>query len=174
MNKPIMLPFEAMTVVFKLRDVLIPRTKVLKEVGIEPGFLVLDYGCGPGGYILPTLELVGASGRVYALDINPLAIRMVQKLASSKGLANLQTILSDCATGLTDESIDVVLLYDIFHMLDDPDGILKELYRVLKPGGILSFSDHHMKKEKIVAQVTSGGLFALARKGRKTYSFTKS
>lgn len=167
------LTFKGMSVLFKLRDILIPRKKVLDEVGIEPGFLVLDYGCGPGGYILPTRDLVGESGKIYALDIHPLAVREVQQLASSKGLANVQTILSDCATGLPDASIDVVLLYDIFHMLGDPDGILKELHRVLAPDGILSFSDHHMKEDKIISRVTSGGLFKMVKKGTKTYGFAK-
>jgi ubiquinone/menaquinone biosynthesis C-methylase UbiE len=175
MNKSMgALTFKGMTVLFKLRDILIPREKVLDEVGIKPGFKVLDYGCGPGGYILPTLDLVGASGKIYALDIHPLAIRKVQQLASSKGLANVETILSDRATGLPDASIDVVLLYDIFHMLEDPDGILKELQRVLAPDGFLSFSDHHMKEGKIISTVTSGGPFKLIKQGQKTYSFAKA
>ena len=175
MNKPMSaLTFKGMSILFKLRDILIPRKKVLDEVGLEEGFLVLDYGCGPGAYILPTRDLVGESGKIYALDIHPLAIRKVQELASRKGLANVKTILSDCATGLPDESMDVVLLYDIFHMLGDRDGVLNELCRVLKPNGILSFSDHHMKEDKIMTKVTSEGLFKLLKKGKKTYSFVKS
>lgn len=63
-----------------------------------------------------------------------------------KKLANVETIHSDCKTGLPDNSVDAVLLYDTFHDLSDPDGVLEELHRVLKPDGILSFSDHHMKK----------------------------
>jgi ubiquinone/menaquinone biosynthesis C-methylase UbiE len=97
---------------------------ILKEVGIKPGFQVLDYGCGPGSYIIPLAELVGESGKVYALDIHPLAIRKVQDIASKKRLANVETILSDCQTGLPDNSLDVVLLYDVFHHLSDPDGVL--------------------------------------------------
>jgi ubiquinone/menaquinone biosynthesis C-methylase UbiE len=166
--------FKGMSTIFKLRDFLIPRKKVLDEVGIEPGFHVLDYGCGPGGYILPTRDLVGESGKIYALDIHPLAVRIVQELASSKGFTNIETILSDCATGLPDESMDVVLFYDTFHMLGDPDRALRELSRVLKSNGILSFSDHHLKEGEIISKVRSGGLFELLKKGKKTYSFAKS
>ena len=85
----------------------------------------------------------------------------------------METILSDCKTGLPDNSIDVVLLYDIFHELSEPDRVLEELHRVLKPNGILSFSDHHMKENEIVSKVTSRGLFSLSRKGERTYSFLK-
>ena len=88
-------------------------------------------------------------------------------------IANVETICSDCKTGLQDDSLDVVLLYDIFHMLSDPNGVLKELHRVLKPNGILSFSDHHMKENEIMSKITGGGLFGLSKKGKRTYSFLK-
>jgi len=162
-----------MSLGYKFRDLRLPRKNILRELGIKPGFHVLDYGCGPGSYIIPLAEFVGESGKVYALDIHPLAIQKVQNIASKKQLANVETILSDCQTGLPDNSLDVVVLYDVFHHLSDPDAVLKELHRVLKPDGILSFSDHHMKENEIVSQVTNSGLFRLLKKGRRTYSFLK-
>jgi len=167
------LGFRLMALGYKFRDFRLPRKNILKEVGIKAGFQVLDYGCGPGSYIIPLAELVGESGKVYALDIHPLAIRKVQNIASKKQLANMETILSDCQTGLPDNTLDAVLLYDAFHHLSDPDVVLKELYRVLKPDGILSFSDHHMKESEIVSQVTNSRLFRLSRKGERTYTFLK-
>ncbi len=167
------LHFKMMTFSFKLRDFFSPRRNILKEVGIKLGDHVLDYGCGPGSYILPTAELVGKSGKIYALDMNPLAAQAVQKISSKKGLTNVETITSDCKTGLPSESIDVVLLYDTFHALSDPNSVLKELYRVLKPGGILSLSDHHMNEEEIISKITSSGLFKLSKKGEKVYNFQK-
>jgi ubiquinone/menaquinone biosynthesis C-methylase UbiE len=166
--------YQGMAFLFKIRDFFRPRKDILKEVGIKPGFQVLDYGCGPGGYIIPTTKLIGETGKVFALDINPLAIQMVQSLISKNHLKNVATIQSDCNTGLSDNSLDVVLLYDIFHLLGKPDEILREVYRVLKPDGTLSFSDHHMKKEEMLSKVTSQGLFKLLKKGRRTYSFGKS
>jgi len=146
---------------------------ILKEVGIKPGFHVLDFGCGPRSYIVPLVKLVGEAGKVYALDIHPLAIQKVKDIASKKQLTNVETILSDCQTGLPDNSLDVVLLYDIFHHLSDPDGVLKELHRVLKPAGILSFGDHHMEESEIVSKVTNSRLFRLSRKGQRTHTFLK-
>jgi ubiquinone/menaquinone biosynthesis C-methylase UbiE len=162
-----------MSLTYKFRDIFSPRMSLLKEVGIKPGFHVLDYGCGPGSYIIPLTELVEKSGKVYALDIHPLALRRVESITSNKQLMNVETIRSDCKTGLADNSIDVILLYDIFHDLGDPNGVLEELHRVLKPNGILSFSDHHMKESEIVFDVTNRGFFKLSRKGQKTYSFLK-
>lgn len=174
MDKPMpKFHFKCMSSTFKVRDFFRPRKHILEEVGIEPGFHVLDYGCGPGSYTIPLAELVGKSGKVYPLDIHPLAIERVQSIASKKGLANVQTIHSSGSTEIPDETMDVILLYDTLHDLSDPERVLEELHRVLKPTGILSFSDHHMKEDEILSKLTSRGLFRLSRKGKKTYSFLK-
>jgi len=174
MDKPMTeFGFKAMSFFFKFRDFFQPRKKVLAEVNIEPGFNVLDYGCGPGNYAVAAAKLVGETGMVYALDIHPLAVKQVQKTAARKGLANIETILSDCATGLPDESIDVVLFYDTLHKLNEPDKVLAELHRVLKPDGILSFSDHHLKENEMTSRITGKGLFQLSGKGEKVYNFAK-
>jgi ubiquinone/menaquinone biosynthesis C-methylase UbiE len=149
------LDFRLMSLTYKFRDFFLPRMGILREVGINPGFTVLDYGCGPGSYIIPTVELLGKSGMIYALDIHPLAIKSIRGIVAKKRLTNVETIQSDCKTGLPDTSVDVALLYDVFHGLGDPNGVLAELHRVLKPNGILSFSDHHMKEDEIVSRVTT-------------------
>lgn len=174
MDKPASnLEFRFMSLGFLFRDLRLPRMEILKEVGIQPGFQVLDFGCKPGSYVAATSKLVGQSGKVYALDIHPIAVRSVANMVSKEGLTNVKTVLSDCSTGLPDESIDVVLLYDTFHGLSQPAKVLQELHRVSKPNVILSFSDHHMKQAEILARVTEGGLFRLEGKGRRTYRFTK-
>jgi ubiquinone/menaquinone biosynthesis C-methylase UbiE len=167
------LGFRVMALTFKLRDFFMPRRDIVKEAGIKEGFHVLDYGCGPGSYVIVVSELVGNSGKVYALDINPAAVKMVKKIAAKKRLPNVETILSDCKTGLPDEDIDVVLLYDTFHDLKDPNKVLEELHRVLKPNGTLSFSDHHMKDNEIVTKITSRGLFRLSKRAERTHNFVK-
>ena len=163
-----------MALEFKIRDFRSPRADILSEVGLKQGFNVLDYGCGPGGYVLPTSKLVGEEGRLYALDVTPLAIKMVKKTAEKNRLKNVETIISDCATKLPNESVDVVLLYDVFHDLEDQTAVLKELHRVLKQDGVLSFSDHHLKEPDILSMVTDGKLFRLVKKGEHTYSFGKN
>jgi len=165
--------FELMSLTFKFRDFFFPRMNILSEVGIKPGFHVLDYGCGPGSYIIPLARLVGRSGKIYALDVHPLAIKKVQSIVVKKRLTNVDTIHSNCKTGLPDKSVDVVLLYGVFHELDNSDEVLEELHRVLKPGGVLSFRDHSMKKDEIISKLTDRGLFSLLRKDKRTYSFVK-
>ena len=167
------LGFRLMAFIFRLRDIFLPRQNILAEVGIKPGFSILDYGCGPGSYSIAAAQLVGESGKVYALDVHPLAVQQVQKAAAKRQLTNIETILSDCASGLADESIDIALLYDTLHALSEPDKVLAELHRVLKPNGILSFSDHHMRESEIMSKITDKGLFRLSRKGKRAYNFSK-
>ena len=88
-------------------------------------------------------------------------------------MKNIEIIYSNCKTGLPDNSIDVVLLYDVLLELNKPNEVLKEIHRVLKSNGILSVSDHHMKENEIISKVTSRGLFKLLKKGEKTYNFSK-
>jgi ubiquinone/menaquinone biosynthesis C-methylase UbiE len=162
-----------MTFLFQIRDAIEPRSRVLQEVQIGPGDHVLDYGCGPGAYIPGIAHRVTESGRVYAVDLHPLAVQRVRELARRRGLANVQAIQSDCQTGLPDESVDVVLLYDIFHMLSEPQAVLAELRRVLKPGGVLSVHDPHVDERAIVGGVTRDQFFELKGKGERTYRFDK-
>jgi ubiquinone/menaquinone biosynthesis C-methylase UbiE len=166
--------FRLMALEFKIRYYRHPRANILKEVGIKQSFQVLDFGCGPGGYVIPTSKLVGDTGKVYALDVTPLAIEMVKNLIRKNGLKNVETIISDCATGLPNESLDVVLLYDMFHDLENQNAVLDEVHRVLKQDGILSFSDHHLKEPDILSMVTNGNLFRFVKKGEYTYGFVRN
>jgi ubiquinone/menaquinone biosynthesis C-methylase UbiE len=165
--------FRLMSFSYIFRDISSSRVDTLTEVIIEPGFSVLDYGCGPGSYTIPAARMVGESGKVYALDIHPLAVQRVQKAAAKKRLTNIETILSDCDTKLPDDSVDIALLYDILHELSEPDKVLTELRRVLKSGGVLSVNDHHLTAEEIIARITGKGLFELLRKGERVYNFRK-
>lgn len=175
MHKPMSnLHFVFMSLGFGFRDLLYPPKTRLIELGIlEEGDSVLDYGCGTGSYSIAAAQLVGESGKVYGLDIQPLSIRRLDKLASQKRLKNVNTIHSDCATGLENGTIDVILLFDTFHDVDRPEGLLKELHRVLKPEGILCFNDHHMKEDQILSGITQNDLFTLSRKHKKNFLFSK-
>lgn len=165
------LNFSIMSFCFKIRDTIRSPQQTLREVDIKPGDYVLDYGCGPGGFSIAAAELVGQAGKVYALDIHPLSARYVSKAASKKRLTNVETICAASPASLESEKMDIVLLYDTLHDLSDPDGILRELHRVMKPKSILSFGDHHMKKNDIIAAVTGGGLFRFVGEGERTLSF---
>ena len=62
------LHFRLMAFVFKVRDLFSPPEKTLKDISIEPGSRVLDFGRGPGSFSLAVAQMIGSQGRVYALD----------------------------------------------------------------------------------------------------------
>lgn len=134
-----------------------PVRQSLEDAGIKPGMSILDFGCGPGRYCLPAARLVGSAGTVYAADVHPLAIRMVAREAQRRGLANLHTVLTDCATGLPARSVDVVLLYDALHDIEDRTAVLKELRRVLKEEGRIEYQDHTLFGEELYSLMKSAG-----------------
>lgn len=164
--------FRLMALSYKVRDTLKPRSAYLEEAGIREGMQVLDFGCGPGSYVVPAAQMVGNSGTVYALDVQQTALTMTRERAAKMGLSNVETILSDRDTGLPDGSIDVALLYDIYHDLPYPTTILTELHRVLKPSGILSTHDHHLKSAVLKQSIESSGLFRMTGAGKLTLTFT--
>jgi ubiquinone/menaquinone biosynthesis C-methylase UbiE len=163
--------FRLMALSYRVRDARNPRQAFLDEVGIPAGTAVLDFGCGPGSYVVPAARMVGQSGQVYAVDLHPLALKMASDRAARAGLTNVRTIQSDCATGLPSRSVDVALLYDVLHDLGDPNRVLTELHRVLKPSGILSSHDHHLKGDILRQSIESSGLFQMTRAGALTSTF---
>lgn len=153
--------FRAMSLYLALRHRLEDIGKRLQYAGIKEGHIVLDFGCGPGHYTFAAAGMVGQSGSVYALDVHPLAVRSVEREARKRHLTNIETILSDRDTGLPDQSIDIVLLYDVIHMISDKKALAKELHRVLKPDGVLSALVVHEKVDEILKILQGDGLFSL-------------
>jgi ubiquinone/menaquinone biosynthesis C-methylase UbiE len=156
-----------------IRNMFMPPDKMLAEVEIKPGSHVLDFGCGPGVFTTMIAGKIGPLGTVYALDINPLAVNMVERKARKKNLVNIRTIHSDCSTALPEDCLDHVICFDVFHCLDNHEEVLMELHRVLKPEGIMYFSDHHLKEIEILQRLTTRGLFKFKANGGWTFSFTK-
>jgi ubiquinone/menaquinone biosynthesis C-methylase UbiE len=164
--------FMAAMLWFRYRSSL--PAEAIAEAGVKPGNTVLDFGCGSGGFSVMAARIVGPTGRVHALDINPLSAGYVAKRARKAGVTNVRTITSGRETGLADKSVDVVLLYDILHHLPEPGPVMAELSRVLKDAGRLSVSDHHMTREQIVPGITGSGYFRLKEQGERTYTFMKA
>jgi ubiquinone/menaquinone biosynthesis C-methylase UbiE len=165
--------FRLMSLEFRVRDRLRPPIKILREAGVQSGMTVLDFGCGPGGFSLAAARLVGKEGRVYAVDINPLALESVQVAAKKESWDNIHSLSSNRISEVPSESVDLALLYDVLHGLSRPDLALAEIHRVLKPGGLLSASDHHLAKDFLVSMITSGGLYRLAGRCPRTSQFEK-
>lgn len=166
--------FLAMSFLIKLGQLFADTNKSLQKSGVAEGQNVLDFACGPGYYTIPTAKIVGERGKVYALDIHPLAIKSVEKKVKKARLTNVTTILSGRDTGLPDESVDIILLYDAFHLIQDKQALFKELYRIAKPEGILSIgASHHIKIDDVIGTFRNSSLFSLKKQDGRFLNFEK-
>lgn len=158
--------------------------RFLRTVGLRAGQVVLDFGCGEGNYTKPAARIVGAGGTVYALDKNPSALDALMRAATEDGLTNIQRLDTGGTIPLPlgSTSVDIVLLYDVLHLVGPPDKagkavnrstvadrrrLLKELHRVLKPAGLVSAYCPHLathtdveSEEEIKEEFTAEGFAA--------------
>jgi ubiquinone/menaquinone biosynthesis C-methylase UbiE len=152
--------FRLMTLMYRVRDRLQDPRRILDTAQLGEGMKVADYGCGPGSFAIPAAQMVGEGGRVYAIDIHPLAISSVQQRAAKKGLRNVEPILvQGYNTGIDASSIDRVLLIDTIHRIEDPGALFRELRRILKPDGLLFMHKGHMSMPEQRDLVERSGLF---------------
>jgi ubiquinone/menaquinone biosynthesis C-methylase UbiE len=120
---------------------------MLQQIGIRGGQTILDFGCGSGTYAIPAARIAGEQGRVYALDKDKEALDELMQKAESAGLKNIERMdkSGELEIELADESVDVVLLFDVFHsfyfpQVEDRRRLLGEIYRIMKPSAFLSIS----------------------------------
>ena len=137
----------------------------LKEIGLKKGDHVLDFGCRHGTYSIPASKVVGRDGHVFAVDKNKDALEDLLTKASKNNLNNISTITGEEADiqGFDKHSLDMVLLYDVLHLIDDRMQLLSTVYTLLKPQGILSvYPRHHreymnMTVDEVISEIESLG-----------------
>ena len=137
---------------------------------VQEGQTFLDYGCGTGFFTIAAASIVGVKGKAYALDCFPRQLEIVEKRSGKKGLANIETILSECEIDLPDECIDVAWMCDVFHEIERRRAVLEEIHRVLREEGVLVIYDG--MKDKVLSYTKD--LFSLNSKDGKLLRFVKS
>lgn len=140
--------------------------RVLNATGLEPGQKVLEVGCGPGFFTIPAAKIVGESGSVLALDVNPLAVERVQQKIEVSGVTNVKTMLANAAqTDLPDQSFDLAFVFGLAHPIgNNMENIWTELRRLLKPEGVLSVEGRLQPPDRLFQPVKRQGRISQFRK----------
>ncbi len=116
------------------------RTDLLLEaLRLRPGDVVADFGAGSGYFTWRIAQRVGPSGRVYAVEVQPLMLELLQANLTRRGLADRMLPVLGTASDpkLPEASCDLILLVDVYHELEFPFEVTAALARALKPGGRL-------------------------------------
>jgi len=147
------------------RDQRLQINRVMDDLGIASGKVVADIGAGSGWFTVRAARRVGGGGLVYAIDINPEAIRYVDERARKEKLENVRTILGKPDNPLLPSaSVDAVLLLKTYHEVAQPVALLQNLRTALRAGakvGIIDRNgngeDHGVGRDVVIREAKEAG-----------------
>jgi ubiquinone/menaquinone biosynthesis C-methylase UbiE len=146
--------------------------RLLEELHVKPGQAICDMGCGNGFYTLKLARLAGVKGKVYAVDIQQEMLDMLQRRVKAAKLTNVVPLLgSETDPRLKENSLDLVLMVDVYHEFSQPEAMLKAIRKSLKLDGRIALAEfraedpnvpikpeHKMSKKQILKEFTANGL----------------
>ncbi|MFO0948692.1 MAG: class I SAM-dependent methyltransferase [Planctomycetota bacterium] len=126
-----------------------PATLV-QSLGIKKGMVVADIGAGSGYFSFRLAGLVGDEGRVLAVDIQPEMIAELKQRMREKKVANVTPVLGTITDPkLPEESVDLILMVDVYHEFSHPYEMATAMVKSLKPGGRLVFVEYRREDPSV-------------------------
>jgi len=122
-----------------------PPGKIIERSGIKQGITVLDLGCGSGAFTPFVARMVGETGKVYAVDIQPAMLKQLERKLARPENQDIKNIEPKQASAydlpFEDGAVDLVYMVTVLQEIPDRSRALREISRVLKPGGILAVTE---------------------------------
>jgi predicted methyltransferase len=147
--------------------------QALALIGVLPGMVVADVGAGSGYMTTRLAALVGPTGKVFATDIQPQMLRIIQRKSQAEHLANIDLILgTDTDSNLPAGRVDLALLVDVYHEFSHPQEMLRSIRRALKDGGELVLVEYRTEDSTIPIAPTHRMSVADVRKEVEAEGFT--
>jgi ubiquinone/menaquinone biosynthesis C-methylase UbiE len=126
-------------------------SKLIEALNMKEGDVVADIGAGTGYHVFRMAPLVGKTGKIYAVDIQPEMLDMIKAKATKKKVENIELILGkEDDPKLPEEKIDLILMVDVYHEFAYPYEMTEKMIKALKPGGRLVFVEFRKEDEKVL------------------------
>ena len=123
---------------------------MLANLGIKPGMTVCDMGCGNGFHTLKMAKMAGPKGSVLAVDVQPEMLKLLRDRSEKEGLENVTPILGSFHhPRLPANSIDLILLVDVYHEFSHPESMLKGMRESLRPEGVIVLVEFRSEDPKV-------------------------
>ncbi|MEI6535343.1 MAG: methyltransferase domain-containing protein [Verrucomicrobiaceae bacterium] len=142
-----------------------------EKLGLKPGMMVCDMGCGNGYHTFPIAKAVAPDGKVYGVEIQEPYLKMLDENAKKENVTNFVPVLGlTYDPKLPENTLDMILLVDVYHEFDHPSEMLKAMHKSLKPDGTIVFiefrgedesvpikPEHKMTKVQLTKELTANG-----------------
>ncbi|MEE3371574.1 MAG: class I SAM-dependent methyltransferase [Planctomycetota bacterium] len=146
-------------------------TLMWANLGVKPGMTVCDMGCGNGFHALRLARMVGKSGSVLGVDIQPEMLKLLQKRAAKARVRNVQPVLGTISDPkLPVGKVDLILCVDVYHEFSHPEQMLSAMRKSLTPRGVVVLVEyraedpqvpikplHKMSKKQIMKELPRNG-----------------
>ncbi len=158
--------YSVMLFTYRIMEILkVKDGKEAMKMGIKRGMMVADYGCGPGIYTEFMAREVGKGGKVYAVDIQPAALEVVERRMRKRGISNVSVkLVKNGKTDIESGSVDMVIALDMFHNVADAGAFQTEIARILRKDGMLYLEYGHQDREAAFKKVEGTGIWSLANR----------
>jgi ubiquinone/menaquinone biosynthesis C-methylase UbiE len=127
------------------------RTDLLiQNLPINPGDKVADIGAGTGYFSLPMAELAGDEGMVFAVDIQPEMLAIIEDRSTAQGITNItQVLATEKNPGLPANSINLALFVDMYHEFEWPQEVMSAVYESMVSGGKIVLVEYRAEDPKV-------------------------
>lgn len=120
-----------------------PPEQVMDSLGVKPGMVIAEIGAGRGRYVVHMSRRAGATGKIYANDIDKKALDYLEFRCKRDSIPNVITVLGKVTNPMLPKgTMDLVYIINTYHHLDKPIELMRNIIPGLKPGGRLVIIEH--------------------------------
>jgi SAM-dependent methyltransferase len=131
------------------RDFEENTTMLIKNLQLQPNMSIADIGAGSGYHSRLISKQIG-NGKVFAVDVEPIMLSYLKQRIAQENLTNIIPVLgTTTSVSLPSESIDLMLLVDVYHEFSDPFEMTTSMHRALKPNGKLVLVEFRAEDDRV-------------------------